>query len=180
MRKIVNSKGLIGVVLSSMMLFTLTTTTYAAVPETSNNATGAYIIINGTEKVYVGEDYENPETGEYIHWISTYGTVKSFTYKIRYSVASDYFVINSTSVNIDSTAYVTDSAGNIKSGYDGHKYSIRLEKLFFSKTLNFAVNGKESGTISGLTKGAKYMVVITNSDTLDSNRYLTGDGSISI
>lgn len=62
MRKIVNSKGLIGVVLSSMMLFTLTTTTYAAVPETSNNATGAYIIINGTEKVYVGEDCQLPIT----------------------------------------------------------------------------------------------------------------------
>lgn len=27
-----------------------------------------YLIVNGTDIVYVGEDYENPDTNEYIHW----------------------------------------------------------------------------------------------------------------
>ena len=38
-----------------------------------------YLIVNGEDIVYVGEDYENPETGEYVRWdTSSRGVDKSF------------------------------------------------------------------------------------------------------
>ena len=29
-----------------------------------------YVIVNGEQVVYEDQDYNNPETGEYIHWVT--------------------------------------------------------------------------------------------------------------
>ena len=142
-----------------------------------------YIIINGSEKVPMFQDYYNPETGEYFHWhdvIDSKGTIaKSFSFKIRYSIESSKFTINSTSVYVDAWAEVQDSAGNSHSGYDGHRYSIEIFSVFLHKLLQFDIGGVETGTLSGFTAGNKYKMIISNNDLLpNSTYYLVGAGTI--
>ena len=41
-----------------------------------------YLVVNGTDIVRVGEDYENPETGEYVRWDKdARGVDKTFSFK---------------------------------------------------------------------------------------------------
>lgn len=59
------------------------------------------LIVNGTDIVRVGEDYENPETGEYVRWDKdAKGVDKTFSFKIRYSVSSSKFTVHSTKVSV--------------------------------------------------------------------------------
>ncbi len=141
-----------------------------------------YLIINGNQVVRAYENYENPETGEYVHWttnVNARGTiVKSFEYKIRYSVTSSSFTVGSTSVSVSSNAHVEDIYGNYASGYSGHAYQIQITGIF-SRNLYFSVGGTESGTLSGLQNGGSYTVTIINNDYLSDIYYLVGSGSIS-
>ncbi|KAI4449776.1 hypothetical protein C823_004308 [Eubacterium plexicaudatum ASF492] len=67
--------------------------------------------------------------------------------------------------------------GNSQSGYDGHEYTVQLIGLY-SRNLKFAVGGKQSGTISGLTEGGSYKVTIVNNDYMNDTLYLVGSGTI--
>ena len=81
-------------------------------------------------------------------------------------------------VSVKANAHVEDLQGNPVSGYKGHKYTVSIVGVY-SRNLQFAVQGTQSGTISGLQKGGSYKVTITNNDYLDATRNLVGSGSIS-
>lgn len=165
----------VGAMLLSALLISVFSLNAIAAESEAPETEVDYLIVNGTEVIAVGEDYENPESGEYIHWDNRVrGTDKSFSFKIRYSITSSSFTVNSTRERISCSAIVTDGALNGQSGYSGHAYTVTMG----GKTLNFKVNGTQSGTISGLSKGSKYTIKITNKDYLPSNRYLNGSGKV--
>lgn len=93
-----------------------------------------HFIINDEIIVPYGQDYENPETGEYFRWMTNEnerGTIaKKFTFMVRYSVTSSSFTVNSTKVSVDAGAYVgymdeTPAPGSFK----GHAYRVEVIKL---------------------------------------------------
>lgn len=171
---------LLGIVLFVSCAFPLA---YAAEP--TMKRTGAiaddrqYLIVNGTEIVRVGEDYENPETGEYIHWTndSRSSVDKKFEFKIRWSLTTASFTVHSNKVEIACDADVQSSTGIVLSGYNGHKYTVSLIGVY-SRNLQFAVGGTEFGTVDGLKTGGNYKVQISNNDYLASNVYLVGTGTV--
>lgn len=172
------TKKIISLVLSFVMMMAFSTSAFAAEPEAVPD-NREYLVVNGTDIVRVGEDYENPETGEYIRWDKdAKGVDKTFSFKIRYSISSSKFTVHSTKVSVKANAHVEDLKGNTVSGYKGHKYTISIVGVY-SRNLQFAVQGTQSGTISGLKKGGSYKVTITNNDYLDATRNLVGSGSIS-
>lgn len=136
-----------------------------------------YLVVNGVDIVYVGEDYDNPETGEYVHWDMTRGTDKSFSFNIRYSLTTSSFTVHSSKVKVTANAHVEDIYGNYSSGYDGHLYTVSIVGIY-SRNLQFSVGGTQSGTITGLNNGGSYKVQITNNDYLDSLHMLVGDGTV--
>lgn len=146
------------------------------------NAVGEeYLIINGQQVVRAGENYDNPETGEYIHWVTNpnaKGTIaKEFTFKIRHSVMSSKFTVDSTSVSISCNACVTDMDNDYVAGFLGHEYTVNIVGIF-TRTLLFDTGGTESGSISGLKKGGEYRVEIINVGDLADIYYLQGSGKI--
>ncbi|MDU7166171.1 hypothetical protein [Finegoldia magna] len=138
----------------------------------------AFVIVNGQEIVYEGENYDNPNTGEYIHWTGERSADKNFTFKIRYSVQSSKFTVHSSKVLIKSNAHIENVHGNVLSGYNGHLYQVTIDG-FYSRALQFSVGSSQSGTIKGLKKGGSYRVTIINNDYLDGSKYLVGSGSVS-
>jgi hypothetical protein len=165
------------------VLMTLVLALSVSVPvfaeETISPDNREYLIVNGSDIVYVGEDYENPDTGEYIHWDNYARSVdKNFTFKMRYSVTSSSFTAHSTKVLVIANAHVEDLNGNIISGYTGHLYTVSIVG-WYSRNLQFSVGSAQSGTITGLENGGSYKVQITNSDYLVDTRYLVGSGSVS-
>ena len=145
-----------------------------------------YFIINDNEIIYYGEDYENAETGEYFRWITNPNAkgeiAKNFEFKIKHSVKSSKFTINSTKVSVESSAKVTDAANDPVSGYNNHPYSVSITGTY-SRNLDFSTGGTESGTISGLVNGGSYTVTISNQKSFPSTPeypvlYLQGSGSI--
>lgn len=61
-------KKLVALMLSFTMVFAFSTTAFAFESDMMIPDEREYLIVNGTDIVYDGEDYENPDTGEYIHW----------------------------------------------------------------------------------------------------------------
>lgn len=173
------TKKVIGFVLSLIMVFSFSTTAFAAESEDQQvqQDEREFLVVNGEDIVYVGEDYENPFTGEYIHWNKTRGTDKSFSFEIRYSITSSSFTVHSTKVKVSASASIVDLAGNTVSGFSGHKYTVSICG-WYNRNLQFAVGGTQSGTVSGLENGGSYKVQITNNDYLNSNRNLSGSGTI--
>ena len=172
------AKKITGLLLSLVMAFAITMTSFAAEAKVLQNER-EYLIVNGKDIVYVGDDYKNPDTGEYIHWnTDTRGIDKSFSFKIRYSVTSSSFTVNSSTVYVSADAHVEDLNGNTVNGYDGHEYTVSIVGLY-NRNLQFSVGGTQSGTITGLNDGGSYKVQITNNDYLSDNLYLVGDGTVS-
>lgn len=174
-------KKLMSLLLSVTMLVAFSTTAFAAEPETNVIPDEReYLIVNGTDIVYVGEDYENPNTGEYIRWnTNARGVDKSFSFNIRYSVTSSSFTVHSTSVLVKANAHVESVIdGSVQSGYTGHLYTVSVVGVY-SRNLQFSVGNAQSGTITGLQNGGSYKVTITNNDYLDSSKTLVGSGTIS-
>lgn len=169
--------GFVAIVLSLIICIISNNTICAA----SSDYGDGYFIINGEQMIDVYEDYENPETGEYIHWTTNTNArgvvVKTFSFKIRHSVTSSKFTVGSTSVYVSSDAHVEDISGNYQSGYSGHAYQISINGIY-SRNLYFSINGTESGTITGLSNGNQYSVTIINNDYLSDRYYLVGSGSI--
>ena len=172
-------KRIMCLLLSAIMMMSFTTTAFAADSETEVTPDDRpYLIVNGEDIVYVGEDYENPETGEYVRWDNTRGVDKSFSFNIRYSVTSSSFTVHSTKVKVTANATVQDLYGNVLSGYKGHLYTVSIVGVY-SRNLQFSVGSSQSGTITGLQNNGSYKVTITNNDYLDSNKTLVGSGTIS-
>lgn len=96
---------------------------------------------------------------------------------VRYSVTSLSFTVSSTSVSVTSSAYVGYSDYDKASGYSGHAYRLEIIGVY-TRSLNFEVDGTESGTVSGLQSGGSYKVRIANEDNLPSTLYLIGGGTI--
>lgn len=61
------TKKIMSLILSVVMLMAFSTSVLAAEPEVLPDDR-EYLVVNGTDIVRVGEDYENPETGEYVRW----------------------------------------------------------------------------------------------------------------
>lgn len=171
-------KKSVAMMLSFVMVLMFSTTAFAAEPNVITPDEREYLIVNGTDIVYVGEDYESPDTGEYIHWNDSRGVDKSFSFKIRYSVTSSKFTVHSEKVLVSADAHVEDLSGNTVSGYTGHLYTVSVTGVY-SRSLQFSVGNSQSGTISGLSNGGSYKVTITNNDYLSDTRYLVGSGSVS-
>ncbi len=171
-------KKLVALMLSFTMVFAFSTTAFAFESDMMIPDEREYLIVNGTDIVYDGEDYENPDTGEYIHWNESRGIDKSFSFKIRYSVTSSKFTVHSDKVRVSAEAEVEDLYGNIVNGYDGHLYTVSIVGLY-SKNLQFSVGSKQSGKISGLDNGGSYKITITNNGKLTDTRYLVGSGNVS-
>lgn len=178
MKKQKKFRGMMTLLLALMMVFACTTTTLAA--ELNNIAQDGreYLIVNGTDIVYVGEDYQNPETGEYIYWKNNArGVDKEFSFKVRWSVTSSNFTVSSEKVRVTADASVVDYADVPQSGYEGHLYTVTISGVY-SRDLQFDIGGIETGTINNLVKGGTYRVTITNNDFLEDGRFLYGDGKI--
>lgn len=177
MTKTKKVQKVVALVLSLVMIFSCSVTSFAAENEVEQDER-EYLVVNGTDVVPVGEDYENPDTGEYVHWnVNARGTDKKFSFKIRYSLTSSSFKVNSTKEKVAASASVQDNKGNKLSGYKGHKYTVSLVGVY-SRNLQFAVSGKQSGTVTGLKKGGSYKVKITNNDHLSDTKYLVGSGTV--
>lgn len=172
------TKKIMSLILSVVMLMAFSTSVLAAEPEVLPDDR-EYLVVNGTDIVRVGEDYENPETGEYVRWDKdARGVDKTFSFKIRYSISSSKFTVHSSKVSVKANAHIEDLKGNTVSGYKGHKYTVSIVGVY-ARNLQFAVQGKQSGTVSGLKKNGSYKVTITNNDYLDATKNLVGSGSVS-
>lgn len=153
-----------------------------------DNGSGDNFLVNGITKVPIYQDYENPETGEYIHWkreansrslkSAKSGVVKEFTFKIRFSITSSAFTVNSSKVKVTTDAWIEDYTGHVSnSNNTGHRYAVSLDG-FGGGGVELALGTKQSGKISGLRKGGQYRVTIVNRDALSDSNYLSGSGSI--
>ena len=159
-----------------VMLFSITAN--AAQDEPPAGKQDNYVILNGDTVVYEGQDWEDPETGEYFRWSNTRGIDKAFSFKIRNSVESSKFTVNGSSVTITCYAAVKNSKGEIIQGYENHRYRVELKGIF-SRSLDFRAQRNASGNISGLVNGGSYSVKITNLDSISSSvHYLEGDGRV--
>ena len=179
MRLIKDYKKLLGLALSFIMILSFATSSFAAEQDIVQDDRD-YLIVNGTDIVYVGEDYENPDTNEYIHWSKDEkGLIKSFDFRIRYSITSSSFKTTSTKARVTANAHVENLSGQTISGYSGHLYTVSLVGLY-SRNLQFSVGSSQSGTVTGLQSGGSYQVRITNNDKLkEDTHYLVGSGSVS-
>lgn len=135
--------------LSFVMVLMFSTTAFAAEPNVITPDEREYLIVNGTDIVYVGEDYESPDTGEYIRWNDSRGVDKSFSFKIRYSVTSSKFTVHSEKVLVSADAHVEDLSGYTVSGYTGHLYTVSVTGVY-SRSLQFSVGNSQSGTCKNI------------------------------
>ncbi len=147
---------------------------------------------NSVQIIEVGEDWTNPDTGEYFRWIDDTGMStmaageisKSFEFSIKSQVESPTaFVINSTQVDVKSSARITDAWNNPVSNPKVVDYSVKIFKLLgFSNTANFKSATTETKGLSGFTSGDSYYIRIrveSNSSYLaDKDYYLTGSGTV--
>ena len=176
-RNFTRIKRMLSLLIACAMFFSLSVNSFAATSADEE----PYFIINGDTVVRMNENYENTETGEYFRWTTNTnvrGTIaKGFEFKIRYSVTSSKFTVDSSTVTVSSSAQVQDKYGYNQSGYSGHGYQIKITGVY-SRNLYFSVGGTESGTISDLKSGGSYTVTIINNDYLEYNYYLVGSGSI--
>lgn len=164
------------------MVLMLLSTTNVFAAETTPQESETYFIINDEVIVPYGQDYENPETGEYFRWKTNNDArgaiVKEFEFMVRNSVTSSSFKVGSTKVQVESSAFVGYAPNSPASGnYDGHAYRVEIIG-WFTRSLNFEVGGDETGIISGLQNGGSYKVRIANEDYLSSPLYLIGGGKI--
>lgn len=174
-------KVIFSFLLACILTFALSSSAFAA----ESVQEPVYFIINDKVVISYGENYYNPETGEYFIWTTDPNTrsssvAKHFTYKIAHSVTSSKFTVNSSKVRITSSAVVTGGNGVPLPGFDGTRYTVSLTGIY-SRTLNFYVDGTETGTISGLVNGGSYSVRIAVQEylpTYPAQHYLEGSGDV--
>ena len=130
-------------------------------------------------------NYCNPSTGEYFKWTSEKSHAKSahdFSFKIRYSVTSKSFTVNSTSVTVTSDAHLEDKYGAWHSKSGGFDYQVSIIGIY-ARNLNFNTNGSQRGVVSNLINGGTYRVSIGTGEPMPLDKdgdqlYLVGSGSV--
>lgn len=173
-------KRIFAVLLSMVLMLLSTGNVFAAEATPSEDI--QYFVINDEIVVPEGQDYENPETGEYFRWKTSVNArgaiVKEFEFMVRYSVTSSSFTVGSTKVEVESSAYVGYSDYDPAVGnYNGHVYRVEIIG-WLTRSLTFEVGGDETGVVTGLQNGGSYKVRIANEDYLESPLYLIGGGTV--
>lgn len=143
---------------------------------------------NTNEDNYYDENgnYINPETGEYFIWEqNSRSTAKVFSFKIRYSVASSYFQLNSTTVRIKVYRATFVKENNTPASCcNGHEFQVDLRKRSFLDTHNKAtfyapfISTQTWNLGGGFSTIDQYYLEINNIDTLPSDVYLAGSGEV--
>lgn len=131
-------------------------------------------------------NYLNAETGEYFIWdTNSRSTAKTFSFKIRYSVSSGLFRLNSSTVRIKVyRAVFQKSDGSSASCCNDHEFQVDLRRNAFFDTHNIATfyapfTSTQTWNLGGgFYTDAEYYLEIYNIDTLPSNVYLVGSGEV--
>lgn len=143
-----------------------------------NNEQKFYVVINDEEIVFEGDNYVNPETGEYFYWKdASRGTDKTFEFKIRYSVQSSSFTIAGSSAIVRSMGEIKDFNGNVLSAYTSQRYEVGLSGA--SSASFEPLVGYQTSYLFNAISGGSYRVTIRNPiDLRNVDAYLEGYGSI--
>lgn len=142
-----------------------------------------YIVLNDSVILPIGQNYDNPMTGEYFHWeytLDSQGPVlKTFSFKIQHSITSTSFTSLTSRVTINTSAHIEDYWGTVSTEDNtGHRYTVDLINKNTCKSIQYAIGRCSTGIITGLNAGTQYKVRITNNDSVADLNYLTGHGSI--
>lgn len=131
-------------------------------------------------------NYYNTETGEYFIWeTNSRSTAKTFSFKIRYSVASSNFLLNSSTVRIKVyRAVFQKSDGSSASCCNSHEFQVDLRRDTIFDTHNIATfyapfTSTQTWNLGGgFSTNAQYYVEINNNYSLPSGVYLVGSGEV--
>ncbi|MBM6929632.1 hypothetical protein H5999_00955 [[Clostridium] spiroforme] len=131
-------------------------------------------------------NYYNPETGEYFIWEqNSRSTAKVFSFKIRYSVASSYFELNSGTVRIKVYRATFVKENNTPASCcNGHEFQVDLRRHTYFDTHNIAtfyapfISTQTWNLGSGFFTNEPYYVEIGNIDNLPDGVYLAGSGEV--
>ena len=136
------TKKIMSLILSVVMLMAFSTSVLAAEPEVLPDDR-EYLVVNGTDIVRVGEDYENPETGEYVRWDKDARGVDKNLFHLKsvtlFHLQNLQYIV--AKVSVKANAHIEDLKGNTVSGYKGHKYTVSIVGVY-ARNLQFAVQGK--------------------------------------
>lgn len=187
-------KGLVRKIKVLLAIMTVISMAFSYTPIHASNSD--YVLINDKVKVYAGQNWEDPVTGEYFRWISpaqsklagskkATSSIKYFSFQIRHSIESASFNMPKTKVYVSTSAFIGMQDGTWMRTGTGIPYTVSLRKSsgIMNKTLNFKIGGTTSGSISGLTSGVNYKVRIAVQTDLSYYKgvpeYLCGEGNIS-
>lgn len=145
-------------------------------------------IDNNQDTDYYDENgnYYNPETGEYFIWEqNARSTAKVFSFKIRYSVTSNTFRLNSSTVRIRVYRATFVKENNTSASCcNGHEFQVDLRREAIFDTHNKAtfyapfISTQTWNLGSGFYTTENYYLEINNIDTLPSDVYLAGSGEV--
>lgn len=143
---------------------------------------------NNTQTSYYDENgnYFNPETGEYFIWEqNTRSTAKVFSFKIRYSVTSNAFLLNSETVRIRVYRATFQKADNTTASCcNNHQFQVDLRRDTYLDTHNVAtfyapfISTQTWNLGSGFFLNAPYYLEINNNYSLPDGVYLAGSGEV--
>lgn len=143
---------------------------------------------DNTQTSYYDENgnYFNPETGEYFIWEqNTRSTAKVFSFKIRYSVSSSYFRLNTDTVRIRVYRATFQKADNTSASCcNDHEFQVDLRRESIFDTHNKAtfyapfISTQTWNLGSGFYTTENYYLEIYNIDNLPSGVYLAGSGEV--
>lgn len=117
-------------------------------------------------QVKYGEDWENPETGEYVRWdkisLLRGSTARYFSFSIRYSFTVSDIPISTSNINVYSSAdVISQSGGPLDQDYTGREYTVEVGN-WFSSTATFAVGGSSGPvTLTGYNPGSGHWATVS-------------------
>lgn len=131
-------------------------------------------------------NYYNPETGEYFIWEqNARSTAKVFSFKIRYSVVSNYFFLNSDTVRIRVYRATFVKENNTSASCcNGHEFEVDLRRNALLDTHNKAtfyapfISTQTWNLGSGFYTSQEYYLEINNNYSLPDGVYLAGSGEV--
>ncbi|MBM6841014.1 hypothetical protein H6A03_05610 [[Clostridium] spiroforme] len=143
---------------------------------------------NNQDTGYYDENgnYYNPETGEYFIWEqNSRSTAKVFSFKIRYSVTSNTFRLNSSTVRIRVYRATFVKENNTPASCcNSHQFQVDLRREAILDTHNIAtfyapfISTQTWNLGGGFYTSENYYVQIGNIDNLPSDVYLAGSGEV--
>ncbi len=131
-------------------------------------------------------NYINPETGEYFIWEqNSRSTAKVFSFKIKYSVSSSNFLLNSSTVRIKVYRATFVKENNTPASCcNSHKFQVDLRRDSIFDTHNVAtfyapfISTQTWNLGGGFFTSEQYYLQITNLDPIPDNVYLTVSGEV--